>query len=95
MVVSKQLVIFFSILILGIYSQCPLGCVSCHEPTNCIECDIGFFLVDSTFCAPCPPGCSTCYQGDTGLPVCDSCIAPYNINSNNRCFLCDPSCLTC
>ncbi len=91
----KTTPLIFSILIIAVYSQCPAGCLNCETSTTCVECIENFLLIDSTFCVPCPLGCLSCSLGPENKPVCDFCNPPANLDQNGRCFLCDPSCLTC
>lgn len=94
MIKANILLIVFSLLVLS-NSTCPERCSSCTNTTSCNTCAAGSFLVNSTFCPPCPSGCTTCTQGADGRPSCTACAAPAQLGPNNQCFLCDPSCLTC
>ena len=88
--------VVLALLLATVYSQCPTGCSACSSPTLCTSCNARFFLVNRTQCAACPTGCSACNQGSDGRPVCTGCTAPAQLDSSaGRCFLCDPSCLTC
>lgn len=84
-------VILLSLLVLS-NSTCPEHCTSCANSTSCTTCAAGFFLVNGTFCPPCPTGCSACTQGADGRPSCTTCNAPAQLGSTGQCFLCDPSC---
>lgn len=78
------------------FTQCAFKCTSCSNSTSCSACDAGFFLINNTFCAPCPIGCSACNFGANGRPTCTACVAPAQLEPTiGLCFLCDPSCLTC
>lgn len=84
-------------IILGAYSQqCPLNCNTCTTTTSCSRCNAGFFLVNNTFCPPCPTGCTSCsLVGNATMPTCTACASPAQLSSNGTCFICDPSCLVC
>lgn len=87
-------VILLSLLVLS-NSTCPEHCTNCANSTSCSTCAAGFFLVNGTFCPPCPMGCSACTLGADGRPSCTNCTAPAQLGSAGQCFLCDPSCQTC
>lgn len=88
--------IFGLLLIAMVYSQCPVGCANCTTPTSCSRCAPGNFLVNSTNCPRCPEGCTACTADSNFRPLCSACAAPAQLNvSNSRCFVCDPSCVTC
>lgn len=91
---KKSLVLLLCIMV-TVYSQCPANCTTCSNPTSCSACRAGSFVVNNTFCAPCPPDCSACRVGADGRPVCTACTAPAQLGGNGQCFRCDPSCQSC
>lgn len=93
--IQKNTLILFMCMLAIAYSQCPRNCTNCTTPTTCDVCQSGSFLVNGTFCAPCPTGCSACAPGPDGRPACSACASPAQLGPDGRCFLCDPSCLTC
>lgn len=82
--------------LVSINSQnCSVFCTNCSSPTTCNSCTYSSILINNTYCAPCPLGCNMCTRGANGLPVCSQCAENFQLDANNRCFLCNPNCLTC
>lgn len=92
---SKNTLILVLCMLAVAFSQCPRNCTSCPNPTSCDTCSAGNFVVNGSFCAPCPIGCSSCAPGPDGRPVCSACIGSGQLGPDGRCFQCDPSCETC
>ncbi len=89
-----SIVLLFTFFV-DINTQCSNNCANCTSSTSCTTCNPGSFLVNNTYCAPCPPGCNLCTQGINGFPNCTGCTAPAQLGTDNRCFYCSPNCLTC
>mgnify|MGYP002078641421 FL=1 len=91
-------IIFYVIIAaitVSVLALCPNGCATCTSPLSCSICQPGNFLVNNTFCPRCPYLCTNCTADASFRPVCSACALPAQLDASNRCFLCDPSCLTC
>lgn len=76
-------------------TNCSPNCLRCPTISTCSSCAPGFFVVNQTFCAPCPISCTNCSLGLNGMPICQACVSPAQLGPNGICFVCDNSCLTC
>ncbi|KAL4489343.1 hypothetical protein ABPG72_018998 [Tetrahymena utriculariae] len=77
---------------------CDISCQACkqpYDPSQCIECAIGYFLNSQNKCQVCETPCATCVDNPSN---CLSCLETYYQNpSNGVCIKmnCDETCFTC
>lgn len=75
---------------------CDPGCIKCapSNPSQCLLCNIGYYLSNTNTCSACSSTCKTCSSNSS-----NSCLSCYSnmFLSNNQCLQCTSTsnCLLC